>query len=213
MCVQRHRAVARLPGRDHPWDDAAECKALSLTRLRGFLFETVGSLFQEFESNISADTGVSNPAGSETRREGSAISDRCCGAARNLTPAICGEDEAGFDLLKSIGSNMRFQTRLLQKPYAIQPEVGGYHWWCPEGFTRADDLPTELGRYKLMAILPFDNLPPIPLEAEWDGRQWLNFKRGAQPQTSRIMEERLRELEERGDAGAYDWLLCSWSSA
>ena len=43
---------------DHPWDDSAEIKKLSLKTLHGYIFSDTGALEQEFESHFDLETGV-----------------------------------------------------------------------------------------------------------------------------------------------------------
>lgn len=42
---------------EHPWDDTKQIQELGLTRVHGKLYEGDGSMFQEFETAFSADTG------------------------------------------------------------------------------------------------------------------------------------------------------------
>jgi hypothetical protein len=43
---------------DHAWDDAKTVQQLRLEKLRGYLFDSAGSLLQEFESTFDLGTGI-----------------------------------------------------------------------------------------------------------------------------------------------------------
>ena len=43
---------------DHAWDDDASVISLRLEKLKGYLFDESGELFQEFESTFDLESGV-----------------------------------------------------------------------------------------------------------------------------------------------------------
>ena len=42
---------------EHPWDDTEEILKLGLTRINGKIYDSEGTLNQEFETSFSKDTG------------------------------------------------------------------------------------------------------------------------------------------------------------
>ena len=44
--------------REHVWDDGASIVRLGLAKVAGYLFESDGELFQQFESNFDPQTGT-----------------------------------------------------------------------------------------------------------------------------------------------------------
>jgi hypothetical protein len=43
---------------EHVWDNDSKVKRLKLRKVRGYLFNSKGELFQEFESNFNMKTGA-----------------------------------------------------------------------------------------------------------------------------------------------------------
>lgn len=82
--------------------------------------------------------------------------------------------------------------------------------WRREGWSGADELPSQHGTHRLRLRHRSGGFPPVDLYADWDGRRFITLRPDPYTAVPTLVEPMYRALLERFDTNADQWDITAW---